>query len=151
MYTCVCVYTAEPVGVCTRWTPTHLTGQVPLRFGCQEGQRIKTQFKPFRLLVFPAAFIQFLRGFRRREIILMQEGAPRLCNDLSRRPQEPQKPYNRNTTRASCSCLKASSYTWFRSKKQKLNSRSFEKILGVFMKAQRHAKGITLHNTQQRF
>jgi hypothetical protein len=53
------------------WIPTHLTGQVPLGFGCQESQGVKTQFKPFGLLLFPAALVQFLGGFRREEIVLM--------------------------------------------------------------------------------
>lgn len=55
----------------TSWGLAYLAGQVPLGFGCQEGQGVKTQLKPFGLLLFPVALIQFLRGFRRKEIILM--------------------------------------------------------------------------------
>lgn len=46
------------------WRLTHLAGQVPLGFGCQERQGVETQLKPFCLLVFPAALVQFLRGLR---------------------------------------------------------------------------------------
>lgn len=61
---------------CTRWGQTHLASQVPLGFGCQEGQGVKTQLKPFCFLVFPAALIQFLRGFRREgEWVFMWEGS----------------------------------------------------------------------------
>ena len=78
----------------SNWGLTDLTGQVPLGFGCQEGQGVKTQIKRFRLLVFPAALIQFLRVGENRSS-WSERTSLRLYNNFSRR-QSPITSFHRN-------------------------------------------------------
>lgn len=127
--------TAGFVETWRRWRPTHLAGQVPLGFGCQEGQGVKTKFKAFGLLVFPAALIQFLRGVRKKETIFTRDRSLRLCNDPSGRqtpatpvPQtpRPQKPCNSKQPDLLAPALTPLATHGFSQKKQTLNSRGLD-------------------------